>query len=76
MIPISEITVKIRNINAMGRVKKIFKEPSDMINDCRRAVSPMGPKMNAMRSGAVANWNLVIRKSNNTKSHHDADIKQ
>ena len=62
MIPKIDMSVKIRNPRAIGRVTKMMSEPPDISSDCLRAASPIGLKIKAIKRGAVANPNLIIKK--------------
>ena len=48
----------IRDAAEIGRVQKIENAPSDMMSDRRKAVSMMGPRMNAKTRGATSYSNL------------------
>ena len=61
MIPKMEMSVKIKNPRAIGRVTKMMSEPPDISSDCLSAASPMGLKIKAIKRGAVANPNLIIK---------------
>lgn len=55
------IAAMITNPTAMGRVKKIKKLPSDIINDWRNAFSNKGPRIKASIKGAASYSNFLIK---------------
>src|SRR3954463_14339763 len=54
-------TRKLISVAATGDCQKMPKLPLDMMSDCRRAVSMIGPSTKARISGAAGYPNLAMR---------------